>query len=328
MKTETITILGLGRLGTSVGLAIKASSLEVTLVGYEENRTLGRQALEDVHAIDKVEWNLYKAVVKADIVVITIPSSDLEAVLSVIGDELQEHTLVIDLSGMNPMGLDLAKRYMTKGHYVGAVPVLPAASLADGRSDNMFASKDYFRNGSFCLMPSPKADPQAVETAVNFGLLIGSVPFFLDPDEYDSLVQGTATLPGLAAAAMFKAVQTAVGWRDMLRFAGTEFALATLPLESDVDVTLQALQNKDATLRWMDAFMNELQQVRRWIYDGDRELFAAYFSEINYEREQWLGVREKNDWDERTTPEVKHRGFSEQMFGGLAKSFKKDEDDR
>ena len=328
MKTETITILGLGRLGASVGLAIKASSLEVTIVGYEENRAIGRQAEDDLQAVDKMEWSLVKAASKADILVNTMPSSQLESVFSVIGDELQEHTLLIDLSGMKRLGLDLAKKYLTQGHYVGAVPVLPAASLADGRSDNLYASKDYFRKGSFCLMPSPKADPQAVETAVNFGLLIGSVPFFLDPDEYDSLVQGSATLPGLSAAAMFKSIQKTAGWRDMLRFAGQEFAMSTLPLEADVDIALQALNNKQATLRWLDALLEELQQVRRWVYDGDEELFSAYLSEINYERDQWLDAREKNDWDERETPEVKHRGFTEQMFGGLANAFKKDEDER
>lgn len=328
MKTETITILGLGRLGASVALAIKASSLEVTIVGYEENRDLGRQAEDELQAVDKMEWSLVKAAAKADILVNTMPSSQLESVLAVIGDELQDHTLLIDLSGMKRLGLDLAKKYMKQGHYVGAVPVLPAASLVDGRSGNLHASPDYFRKGSFCLMPSPKADPQAVETAVNFGLLIGAAPFFLDPDEYDGLVQGSATLPGLTAAAMFKSLHKAAGWRDMLRFAGQEFAMATLPLESDVDIVLQALNNKQATLRWMDAFLEELQQVRRWVYDGDEELFSAYLSEINYEREQWLNTREKNDWDERDTPEVKHRGFTEQMFGGLADVFKKDEDER
>ena len=327
MKTETITILGLGRLGASVGLAIKASSLEVTVVGYEENRTLGRQAEDDLQAVDKVEWSLVKAVSSADILVNTMPAAQLDSVMRVIGDQLQSHTLLIDLSGMKRLGLDLAKKYLTQGHYVGAVPVLPAATLSDGRSDNLHASADYFRKGSFCLMPSPKADPKAVETAVNFGLLLGSAPFFLDPDEYDSLVQGTATLPGLSAAAMFKAVQKTAGWRDMLRFAGQEFAMSTMPLEGDVNIALQALNSKQATLRWLDALLEELQQVRRWVYDGEEELFAAYLSQINYEREQWLGAREKNDWDERSSPDVKHRGFTEQMFGGLANAFKKEEDE-
>ncbi len=329
MKTETITILGLGRVGASVGLAIKASALEVTLIGYEEDRDVGRQAEGELHAVDKLEWSLVKAAAMADILVNTMPAAQLESVLSVIGDELQEHTLLIDLSGMKRMGLDLAKQYLKQGHYVGAVAVLAADVLEDGRSDNKYASANYFRKASFCLMPSPQADPQAVETAVNFGILLGSTPFFLDPDEYDSLVQGTATLPGLIAAAMFKSIQKSTGWRDTLRFAGQEFALSTLPLHADADIALQALHNKEATMRWLDGVMQELQRVRRWVYEGDAELFAAYLAEINDERERWLYIREQNDWDERSQPDIKHRGFSEQMFGGLVHNFnKKDEDEK
>lgn len=325
MKTQTITIIGLSRVGASIGLALKNSALDVTVIGHDPDDTKGKIAKETMQAIDQAEWNLVKAARKADILVITAQIADVESILQVIGSELQPHTLVIDLSNLKRLGLDWAKLHLQQGHYVGAVPVLAAPYLTDGRSATETATPDLFKNSAFCLMPSSTADPKAVETAVNFGLLLGALPYFVDPDEYDSLIQGSETLPGLVAVAMFNALQQATGWRDMLRFAGLPFALMTLPLKNERDIPLVALQNKQATLRWLDATMDELKAVRRLIYEENNELLTALTEQLAIEREKWLLSREKNDWDERKSPPIRSRSMGEHLFGGLARRGDEDE---
>ena len=319
MKTQTITIIGLDRMGASVGLALKKSSLEATIVGHDTDSAKAKLAKEEVQAIDQAEWNLVSAVRRADILVINSPVADLESILQVIGTELQEHTLVLDFSGLKRLGLSLAEQYLQKGHYVGAVPILAADYLADGRSNPTAATFDLFRNSAFCLMPSPKAEPQAVETAVNFGLLLGALPYFIDPEEYDSLVQGSDTLPGLVSLAMFNTLQKATGWRDMLRFAGLPFTLMTRPLANERDIPLHALNNRQATLRWLDAMVDELKTVRRLIAEENDEVLAALTEQLATEREKWLYDRQKNDWDERRSPPIRPRTMSEHLFGGFAR---------
>lgn len=319
MKTQTITIIGLDRIGASIGLALKKSSLAVTLVGHDTDVAKGKLAKDVVQAIDQTEWNLVSAARRADILVITSPVADLASILQIIGTELQEHTLVLDFSGLKRLGLSLAEQHLRQGHYVGAVPILAADHLADGRSDPTAATPDLFRNSAFCLMPSPNAEPQAVETAVNFGLLLGALPYFIDPDEYDSLVQGSDTLPGLVSLAMFNTLQKAPGWRDMLRFAGLPFTLMTLPLANERDIPLHALNNPQATLRWLDALLDELKTVRRLVAEENEELLSAYAEQLATEREKWLQARQKNDWDERRSPPIRPRTMSEHLFGGLAR---------
>ncbi|WP_420641930.1 prephenate dehydrogenase [Candidatus Leptofilum sp.] len=319
MKTQTITIIGLDRIGASIGLAIKKSPLDVTIIGHDPNEEKGQAALNAVQAIDKFEGNLVYAARKADILVITAQIADIQSILQVIGTEVQPHTLVIDLSSLKRLGLDWAKRHLQQGHYVGAVPVLAADYLADGRSQTSSASADLFQNSAFCLMPSPKADPQAVETAVNFGIVLGALPYFVDPDEYDGLMQGTETLPALVSLAMFSALQQSIGWRDMLRFAGQPFALSTLSLEQDRDIAHHALQNKQATLRWLDALMAELKAVRRLVHDEEAEILAALAEQMGIERDKWLDSRQKNDWDERQSPPIERRSMADHLLGGLAR---------
>lgn len=316
MKAQTVTIIGLDRFGASIGLALKQSPLQLTIVGNDGDGRRTRAA-EAAGAIDSSKRNLGSAAAAADILILTVPFVELEGTLRIVGDAVQEHTLVIDLSSLKGPGSTWAKQFMKQGHYVGASLVLSASSLADGRTDTELADAALFQNSVMCLMPSVDVEAAAVETAVNFGRLLGASPYFVDIAEYDNLIQGTETLPGLIAAATFGAVHKAGGWRDMLRFAGLPFALTTLSLADGENTARLALNNKEATLRWLNALIEEMQQVRQWVYEGEEELLAARLESLMLERDRWLHERTKNDWLEVKEPDLGPTGFSGHLFGGL-----------
>ncbi len=325
MKAQTVTIIGLDRFGASIGLALKASSLELTIIGNDgySERT---NAAEAIGAIDSRRRNLARAAAEADILVLAVPFVELEKTLRIVGDVVQEHTLIIDLSGLKGPGADWAKQYVKQGHYVGASLVLSAKALTDGRSDTDLADATLFKNSVMCVMPSVDVEEGAVATAVNFGRLLGASPYFVDVTEFDNLVQGTETLPGLVAAATFGAVHKAGGWRDMLRFAGLPFALTTLPLEEGANTAKLALNNKEATLRWLNALIEEMQQVRQWVFEGEEELLAARLESLLTERDRWLLERTDNDWLEIKEPDLGPASFTGHLFGGLANIRGKKED--
>lgn len=322
MKAETIVILGLGRLGASIGLAVK-KKLSMNVIGHDPNLSAARIAQEKVGAVDAVENNLLKAVSKADILVVTTPVSELQETLKIIGSGVQSHTLILDLSHLKGPGLKWARQYVRSGHYVGAMPILAAQWLHDGRAETISATADLFQNSLLCVMPAPDADPQAVETAVNFGRVIGAQPYFIDPGEYDNLIQGTETLPGLMAVALMKALQRSTSWNDILKFAGQPLALATLPLAYPEDLSLMAVNDKEATLRWLEAIVKELNDLRKIIYESEPQVVTAVIEAPSIEREKWLHKRQENNWDERTSPDVEQPTMFGQMFGGLAAGSKK-----
>ncbi len=318
MKTQNITIVGLRRTGRSIALAIKASALDVTLIGHDSSSDLHKQALES-GAIDKAESNLIRAAAAADILVLAMPAVELEGTLRAVGGDLQEHTLVIDLTALKGPGIKLAGRYLQRGHYIGARPVLSAETFADGLAGAGKARADLFTNSVFCLMPGADTDPQAIETAINFGRLLGASPYFVDPLEYDSLAQGVESMPGLLAAAIFASVSKATGWRDILRFAGLPFATVTMPVAAEAaELAHLALNDKLATLRWIDALMAEIEVLRRVIYAGNPEVLTAVLDEANLSRDRWLQERGENDWLELTDPPVEMPGMGQRFLGGLA----------
>lgn len=314
MKAQTVTIIGTGRVGSSVGLALQESALPLTVIGHDRRRDIADDSLA-AGAVDRVERNLVNAVSQADIVVFAGPMAELKTTLMAIGEDLQPHALFLDFSSLKSPAFEWAQTYLRSGYYVGAMPVLAARYLPDGRRDVDAASADLFRDSLFCLMPSPETDPQAVGTAVNFGSLLGARPYFLDPAEYDSLVQGVATLPGLLAAALFNAVAGAEGWRDMLRLANVSFGGATQPLAQESDIVHQILYDKTATLRWLDAVLAELVRWRALVEEGDAEVLELAIGEAAARREAWLAERARNEWVDAGDATVRPPNLSEQMFG-------------
>ncbi len=314
MKAQKVSILGLGRTGASVGLALKTVKAGLEVIGYDEDNETMRTA-QKLGAVDRTQWRLIQAVSEADILVLAVGATQLEKLLRTIGRDVQAHALVLDMSGVKAQGLQWAERYLRQGHYVGVSPVWAADKLLEPDHTVAGARPDLFKNSVYCLMPAATAEPKAVETAVNLGLLLGAQPFFLDPAEYDSLARGVQTLPGLAAAALFQAITKANGWRDMLRFAQAPFALATLPLQEHEDVAAQAFADREAMLRWLDAYLAEVQEIRRWVATGDLERLAALLQQLDLERERWLAERKENDWQETNLGEYRPPGFVEQMLG-------------
>ena len=314
MKTRNITVIGLGRTGTSVGLALKRAIRDVTIVGHDANQER-MQVAQSLGAFDAVQSSLGRAAAAADILIITLPADQLENTLAAVGDRVQEHALVLDLSPLKAAGQEWAHTYLRQGHFVGAAPVLAASALEDGRRGPEAARADLFQNSLICLVPSPMADPQAVETAVTLGSLLGAKPFFLDAAEYDSLVKGVETLPGLVAAAVFRSVTRSTGWRDMLRFAGLPFAVSTSALQDESEIAVMALHDRDATLRWLDAVLAELEEIRQWVAGQETERLSAFLSHMQAERESWLAERRENDWEEHVTPDIKPLSFKDRMLG-------------
>lgn len=328
MIAKNLSIIGLGRIGASIALAVKESSFEVELIGYDESRTVSREA-QILNVVDRIESNLRNLAENADILVLAVSYDALKRIMPVIGDVLQEHCLLLDFTELKGPALKLAEQHMIEGvgHYIGASPIFATTWLVDGRDDVASASGDLFDKSVFCLMPSAKADPEAVETAVNFGYLIGAVPYFVDAMEYDSLQTGVQTVPGLLGAALFSSISKSTGWRDMLRFASVPFAMSTQPLSERTDLAHEAFTNKIATLRWLDSVILELNMLRQQVYEGEEDILAATLEGLADERAKWLRDRQKNDWVEGDDSDIDTSLGVSRFLGIFGQKSKKEKED-
>ena len=104
MQAQTVTIIGMGRVGVSIARALRASDAGLTIVGHDRIRELAETAKEKLGAVDRVEWNLVTAASVADILVLAVPLAELENTLMVIGVEGRPHALVLPPAPPNAQG--------------------------------------------------------------------------------------------------------------------------------------------------------------------------------------------------------------------------------
>ncbi|MCA9910618.1 MAG: prephenate dehydrogenase/arogenate dehydrogenase family protein, partial [Anaerolineae bacterium] len=189
-----VAILGLGRVGTSVGLALerynarKNAKQKFQVVGFDPRPGVA-PAAEKMGALQHTVRNAYDAVAGKDVVFIAMPYAEVEMTFREIADGLREDAVVLDASSLKTPSLEWrAKLLPAHAHLVGVTPVVNPRYLFDGLDDTEHAAVDFFDEGFMLVMPDPRAAKAAVELATDFSSLLGATPHFLDPDEQDGLI--------------------------------------------------------------------------------------------------------------------------------------------
>ena len=90
-----ITIVGLGQIGSSIGLALKAHDVNLRRVGHDKDAQSAKES-QQMGAVDDVKYNLPASIREAKIVILALPLAEIRETLRVIAPDLQEGTLVLD----------------------------------------------------------------------------------------------------------------------------------------------------------------------------------------------------------------------------------------
>ncbi|MEO1840379.1 MAG: prephenate dehydrogenase/arogenate dehydrogenase family protein, partial [Pseudomonadota bacterium] len=120
------TIIGLGRIGTSIGMAIRANS-ESEVIGYDADNSAQTLA-QRMGAVDKVEWNIDKAVADADVVIVATPAGSLYDVFDSVSRFLKPGAVVTDTSSSKRAVMDWAAELLpSQVGFVGGNPLTGAS---------------------------------------------------------------------------------------------------------------------------------------------------------------------------------------------------------
>jgi prephenate dehydrogenase len=122
--TVQITIVGLGQIGTSFGLALANQPDLVRRIGHDRQAEVARNA-EKMGAVDKVVFNLPAAVREADLVLLSVPIDQVRETMAIIAPELKEGSVVMDTAPVKEVVAAWASDLLPADrHYVGLTPVL------------------------------------------------------------------------------------------------------------------------------------------------------------------------------------------------------------
>jgi prephenate dehydrogenase len=150
------------------------------------------------------------------------------------------------------------------------------------------ASIDLFRDATWAVTPSPRANEDAVSTILGLVEAMGAVPLYIDPAEHDQYAAAVSHLPLLTAVALFRMVRDSQGWEDASLLAGPGFRDMTRLASGDPTMSRDIMAtNRDAVLHWLGRLQDELSTIRTALESGGDAL-ADLFRSTQMDRDIFI----------------------------------------
>lgn len=324
--TAKITIIGLGQIGASMGLALANHRDQVTTLGHDKSPETARKA-QKRGAVESISYNLPASIEEANVVVLAIPFDEIYDTLKIIAQDIRADAVVMDTAPVKSVVAEWAKELLPpKCHYVGLTPALNPSCLEETASGLEAARADLFQKGVIAVTAAQGTAEGALKLAADFVVLLGAQPFFADLAEVDGVMASVHLLPGLSAAALAETITGQPGWSDIRKMAGKPYSAATQPLDGEESRALAeaVLHNRLNTLRVLDEYIATLASLRKDIAGENRKELQARLERARRGRAQWQLERLKGDWRlvESGGQEMPKFGdLLKQQVGGLDKLF-------
>jgi len=333
MPTLKVAILGLNRLGASMGLALRRygrgeAKYQFDVIGHDYSAEVERKARE-LGAIARAERGMEEAVRGADVVVLALGYEDLRDAYKRLASAMRSGVVVLDCAPLKAKSLAWAsKSLQPEQHWIGFSPMFSPARMFEATQTLEAAREDDFDQGAIIITPTAASLREAVDLASNFALVLGGKPRFLDPEEHDALLAYGAALPDLLGVALFSSLRGQVSWEeDGQWLTPPSFGALTRVLkETHPDGLRDAwLGNRDALLRAMDGLLDQLHEVRERLEAYDQDAIEAWVVRASDDYATWINRRHRADWDNpQPVPKLSDGGFMTMLFGSkLAERFSK-----
>ena len=279
-----VTIVGLGLIGGSIGLALrrgKKSNWEV--VGHSRRTDTVARALS-IGAIDRGEMNLKDAVRQAELIIIATPVLSVKEIFTEIAPHLLSPCIVTDTGSTKVQVMKWAKEMLPpRVDFIGGHPMAGKETYGIEA-----AEADLFRGCAYCLTPSQTASPESVDAVTGMTKKLGAIPLLIDPQEHDDLVAGISHLPILLSAVLVSLTTRNPFWSKMSKLASSGYHDLTRLASGNPGVNSHiCLSNQEAIVDWIDGFIQELERYRDMVSLGDQRLEQA-LAEANKARQRWL----------------------------------------
>ena len=324
--TTQITIVGLGQIGSSIGLALKAHKLDVSIMGHDKSPETAKEA-QKLGAVDDIKYNLPASIHDAKIVILALPFAAIRETLDVIAHDLQEGTLVLDTAPSKAKVAAWAKELLPAGRfYIGLSPAINPLYLHESEFGVRAARADLFDKG-LMVVNVPHGTPEEVfNLAMSLVTFFGAQPLLMDTAEADGIFAAMHLLPQLASAVLIDATVDKPGWMEARKLAGRSYASVTsgLVYHDDIDsLRDSALENRENIVRLLNSVITSLINLRDEIDENDRAALSKRLENAQRGRNQWFDERLLADWLSKDIQKADLPSIGEQVshmfFGNLLK---------
>jgi prephenate dehydrogenase len=284
VQFQKITIIGVGLLGGSIGLAVRQRKLAREVAGYVR-REASLHDCERAGAVDYATTDLLAAVSHADLVVLCTPLAQMRALAQQFLPALQRGALVTDVGSVKADVVREVAAVIRKGgaHFVGSHP------MAGGEKMGVLAARaDLYANAVCVVTPGRHANPGAVRKLEKFWQSLGARTLRLDAAQHDLLVSRSSHLPHVVAAALVNLVLAPARPQTQLGLCATGFRDTTRIASGSPEMWRDiALANRKNLARSLAAYTTQLGDFQTALKQGDAAAVEKFFTQAKVRRDNW-----------------------------------------
>ncbi|MDD3119523.1 MAG: prephenate dehydrogenase/arogenate dehydrogenase family protein, partial [Victivallales bacterium] len=209
-----VAVVGLGLLGTSLAMALKAKKIPVT--GWTRRREIRNWAVAQ-QIITATADDVESVLGQAAITVICLPIPEIIAFVRDHAGAWRPGAVVTDIGSVKEVIVTAGEAELVpRGvHFVGSHPM-----AGTEKSGPEHAFPELYDNAEVFVTPTKQTDPAAVAAVRQLWELIGTSVVAIDPATHDNLVAHTSHISHLLALSLTEAVLDCREELRPLRYSG------------------------------------------------------------------------------------------------------------
>lgn len=284
MRWNKITLVGVGLLGGSLGLALRRRKLANLIAGYVRREATIKDC-ERAGATDFATTDLLAAVSEAELVILCTPLAQMQPLVAQMLPALKRGAIVTDVGSVKGSVVREVESLVAKtgACFVGGHP------MAGGEKSGVLASRaDLFECAICVVTPTKRTNLTALRKVEQLWKSVGARILRTTSDAHDQFVSRSSHLPHLMAATLATTVLDPKHPKEQALLCATGFRDTTRVASSSPEMWRDiALTNRKHLGRSLAGFIAELEKFRAALKRGDARAIAKFYATAKQRRDDW-----------------------------------------
>ncbi len=284
MHFQKITLIGVGLLGGSLGLAIKQRKLAASVAGYVR-RTASVEECQKFGVVDLATRDLQEAVKNADLIIFCTPLSRMGELAEELIPSLKRGAIITDVGSVKGTVVEELESLFASagGSFIGSHP------MCGGEKMGVSAARaELFQNAVCVVTPTSQSDMKAAKAVEGFWRALEMRVLTMSPEKHDDLVSRSSHLPHVVAAELANYVLSPVHPKEQASLCANGFRDTTRIASGSPEMWRDiSLANRKNLSRVLGVFIEDLEEFRHALDNGNVGAIEEFFQKAKERRDDW-----------------------------------------
>ena len=282
-----VVVIGIGLIGGSMVLDIKALHPDATILGMDTNENHLQEAI-DLGVVEK--QGTTDDLADADFVIVSVPVDIALVVLPQVLDAVGENTIVFEVGSTKLPICEAVANHPKRRNYIATHPI--AGTEFSGPSA---AIKGLFQGKTNIICEVEKTTFKLQEKALQLFTALGMRIRYMDPEAHDKHIAYVSHLSHISSFMLGKTViDKETEEQDIFDMAGSGFeSTVRLAKSSPAMWTPIFKQNKEQVVNTLEEYISNLTNFKELLENGDYDAIYNEMQSVNRIKEILNGINIK-----------------------------------